>query len=117
MSKQTFLALAAVAFSAGVSSAQFTYPVQGQQVCTAAGCRPVQAVVTATHNAVVNSAEAVRGVWADPSVKPWHVQSPHAVPQRMAAPTIENHVTFQPGQPLRNAGRAVVGAVRAVAGK
>ncbi len=107
MLKQTFLALAAVAFSAGVSSAQFTYPVSGvPQTCASGQCRPVQAVVTAAHNAVVNSAEAVRGVWTDPTVKPWHVQSPHAVPQRMPSA-----VTFTPGQPVRNLFRAVKSVV------
>lgn len=106
MLKQTFLAVSVLAASAGVADAQFTYPVQGQQVCTAAGCRPVQAVVTAAHNAVVNSAEAVRGVWTDPTVRPWHVQSPHAVPQRMPSA-----VTFTPGQPVRNLFRAVKSVV------
>ncbi len=107
MLKQTFLAVSVLAALAGVADAQFTYPVSGvPQTCSSGQCRPVQAVVTAAHNAVVNTAEAVRGVWADSSVKPWHVQSPAAVPQRMASA-----VTFVPGQPLRNVLRAVKVAV------
>jgi hypothetical protein len=118
MLKQTFLAVAAVAISAGVADAQFTYPVSGgQQVCTAAGCRPVQTAVTAAHNAVVNTAEAVRGVWTDPTVSPWHVQSPAVITQRMAAPVVGGHVTFTPGQPVRNVLRVVKGVVAGVVAK
>lgn len=105
--RKSFLAVCGLALSASAGYGQFTYPVQGAaQTCPAGGYRPVQAVVTGVHNAVVNSAEVVRGVWADPTVSPWHVQSPAAIPQRMPSA-----VTFTPGQPVRNLLRAVKSVV------
>ena len=89
---RSFLAVVSVAAFADAAPAQFTYPLPGgAQTCANGQCRPVQAVTGAVHNAVVAGGETIRA---------------HVAPAFSPAPC-RPAVTFVPGQPLRNAVRAV----------
>jgi hypothetical protein len=89
---RSFLAVVSVAAFADAATAQFAYPLPGgASTCANGQCRPVQAVTGAVHNAVVAGGETIRS---------------HVAPAFASAPC-RPAVTFVPGQPLRNAVRAV----------
>lgn len=92
---RSFLAVVSVALLAATAGAQYTpfaLPA-GNQTCAGGVCRPVAAVTGAVHSAVVAGGATLRAYAPAPAVS--------AAPCRPAA------VTYTPGQPVRNLGRAV----------